>query len=329
MRRQLVVGLVVALGAPAALAQDDMQRSTGSEPQQAGVTEEPQREGIPEEQQQTRTPEEQQRAAPQASRGTSDAFERACIDLVQGRTPEGEKAIKSLRGACEGLMRARADERIEAEQRAQSEALAAQQRRQQQGARVEAGRSGAQVQQGEGVLAAFGQAGSELVGARPGLRQQLGMRSGRPVRNTLVTNPISFFDGIGVNAELSRAFMPKLSWVGGARYSTTDATNGTATAFGVMGGVDWFVIGQNNEGLRIGPRIELAVGRETFQGSTTFARLGMSGEVGYNFIAANGVTGMVGGGIGGRIAGDENEQLSSLTGGEFGPYAKIGVGYSW
>jgi hypothetical protein len=94
--------------------------------------------------------------------------------------------------------------------------------------------------------------------------------------------------------------------------------------------VDFFAIGRNNEGLRIGPRVELAVGRETFQGETTFARMGLSGEVGYNFVATNGLTGLVAGGLGGRIAGDNaNENFTSFTGGEFGPYLKVGLGYSW
>jgi hypothetical protein len=35
-------------------------------------------------------------------------------------------------------------------------------------------------------------------------------------------------------------------------------------------------------------------------------------------------------GLGGRVAGDsQNQNFASFVGGEFGPYAKIGVGYSW
>jgi hypothetical protein len=90
------------------------------------------------------------------------------------------------------------------------------------------------------------------------------------------------------------------------------------------------MIGQHNEGLRIGPRVELAAGRERFLGSTTFARLGMSGEVGYNFIATNGISGAVGVGVGGRVAGNsKNDSFASFVGGEFGPYAKVGLGYGW
>ncbi len=97
-----------------------------------------------------------------------------------------------------------------------------------------------------------------------------------------------------------------------------------------MAGADLFIIGRNNEGLRIGPRLELAAGRERFQGSTTFARLGMSGELGYNFIATNGITGLLAAGVGGRVAGnDKNDEFASFVGGEFGPYLKFGLGYSW
>jgi hypothetical protein len=272
--------------------------------------------------------------------GTSDAFERACVDLLHGRMPGGgEQAIKSLQKACNGLMDARAQEPIQAaERRKQQQELAQAQSQLQQGgtgaggeaqqARVEPGQSSRQAQQGQGVLAAFEQAGREVMGPRRGAA--MGMRQGGPVVNTLVTNPIGYFTGLGVNAELYRVLEPRFSWVAGARYSTTDATNGTATTFGLMGGADFFVIGRNNEGLRIGPRVEFALGREDFQGRTTFARMGLSGEVGYNFVATNGITGLLAGGLGGRVAGDsENDNFAGFTGGEFGPYFKVGVGYSW
>jgi hypothetical protein len=61
----------------------------------------------------------------------------------------------------------------------------------------------------------------------------------------------------------------------------------------------------------------------------TRQRLGLAGEVGYNFIANNAITGQAALGVGGRISGDKNEELNSGFGGEFGPYVKLGVGYSW
>jgi hypothetical protein len=256
----------------------------------------------------------------QATGATSHAFHRACLDLLHGKAPEGEAAIRALKDACSKLMAGMADERIQADQRRQAQAAA----------RVEPGRAAGPVQEGTGVAAAFEKAGAELIG--PGRGQALGMRQRGAVSYSLVTNPVGWFNGLGVNAELFGAISaaPKFSWSAGARYSTTDASNGTASTFGALGGVDWFIIGRNNEGLRVGPRLEVAAGREEFEGDTTFARLGLGGEVGYNFIATNGITGLVAGGLGGRIAGDEqNEDFASFVGGEFGPYLKFGLGYSW
>ena len=270
-------------------------------------------------------------AQPSAVGPTSDAFDRACVDLLHGRMPQGEKAIKSLRDACASLMSGRADERLDAERRRQEQAQAREQLRAiAQGQQVQPGQSSAQPQQGQGVLAAFGQAASELGG---GSRMKaLGMRPRGPVGYMLVTNPVGWFNGLGVNAELFGAFQdaPKFSWVVGARYAAADATNGTASTFGAEGGADFFIIGRNNEGLRIGPRLDLAAGRERFLGDTSFARLGLGGEVGYNFIATNGISGLAAVGVGGRVAGnDKNNNFASFVGGEFGPYAKVGLGYAW
>ena len=279
-----------------------------------------------------------QNAAPQSAppqnappAQTSDAFDRACIDLLHGQMPDGEREVKTLRDACSSLMAGRANDRLDAERRRQEQLAAQEQLRQIAEGRVQPGRATGQPQQGPGVLAAFGQAGTELVGGSRA-KGGMGISRGAPVAYTLVTNPVGWFSGIGVNAELYGAFQdaPKFSWVAGARYSATDATNGTATTFGAEAGVDFFVIGHNNEGLRIGPRMEVAAGRERFQGSTTFARLGFSGELGYNFIATNGITGLLAAGVGGRVAGNnKNDTFASFVGGEFGPYGKVGVGFSW
>jgi len=276
---------------------------------------------------------------------TSDAFDRACVDLLHGRMPEGDRAIKSLREACANLMSGRVDERLEAEKRRQQQIAAQEELRKQQeelrkqaaGApakvQVQPGQATAQPSAGEGVAAAFEQAGSELVG---GPRSKgLGLRGGgRPVNYLLVTNPVGWFDGLGVNAELWGALggAPMFSWVGGVRYSGTDTSNGSATTFGLEAGFDWFIYGQHNEGLRLGPRVEFAAGRQHLTGgnSTTFGRMGLGGELGYNFIATNGISGLAAVGLGGRVAGDSsNENFASFVGGEFGPYAKIGIGFGW
>lgn len=288
-------------------------------------------------QQQTQQIQQERRQIAQeqagGTQGSSEAFEQACHDLLRGRTPRGEAATNSLRKACDGLMSARAEEANRArelelqarEQRLQSSGTGS-------GGEVQAGRGTAQPQQGTGVLAAFEQAGRELTGQAPGLRRPGAVRSG-DVRYSLVTNTIGWFTGMGVNAELSSPLgllSEKFSWVAGAQYATADATSGSIQSFGFMGGADFFAIGQNNEGLRIGPRLSLEFGREDVgTGATTFGRLGLSGEAGYNFIASNGITLQAAVGVGGRVAGDENDDFTSFTGGEFGPYAKLGLGYSW
>lgn len=289
MRKGVVVGLVLAAAA-AARAQDRNEDAAST-----------------------------QRASQDAA---SDHFDQACVDLLHGKTPRGEQAVRTLKDACAKLMSARADDRVQEEQRRRAEQEA------RQAPRAEPGQSTAQPQQGRGVLAAFTEAGREFAGPRR--NANMGYTRGGPVGWTLISDPVGWFSGLGVNAELFRPIDPRFSWVLGARYSHTDVSNGTASTFGAMGGVDLFLIGQNNAGLRIGPRVELAAGRETVLRSTTFARFGLSGELGYNYVASNGVTAVVAGGLGGRVAGDEqNDSFASFVGGEFGPYLKVGLGWSW
>ena len=275
---------------------------------------------------------------------TSKSFDQACIDMVNGKMPQGEAAIKTLRDACASLMSGRASERVDAEKRRQQQIAAQEQLRLQaqgaaqtaphaQGGTVQPGQATAPPEQGAGVAAAFGTAASELTGQTK--RQGLGMRAGgRPVDYLIVTNPVGWFNGLGINAEMWGALepAPHFSWVAGLRYSGTDTSSGSATTFGAEGGFDWFIVGQHNEGLRLGPRVEVAAGRQhtSSTSSTTFARMGVGGEVGWNFIASNGISGLAAVGVGGRVAGDSaNENFTSFVGGEFGPYAKVGVGFGW
>jgi len=339
MRKTVVcAALLLAAGMPRAQEQDgarseqDRARSEvdaqKSEPQRERMRD-PQAQGS--EQDTQRSNRDAQGAGAQQPLGPmSDAFDRACVDLLHGRMPEGEKAVRTLKDACSSLMAGRADERLDAERRRREQLAAREQLRLIAEGRVQPGQATGPVDPGTGVLAAFGEAGSELIGRGP--KTPMGMRTRGPVGYTLITNPFGWFTGLGVNAELYGSFeqAPKFSWVAGARYSTTDATNGTASTFGGMGGVDWYIIGQHNEGFRIGPRMEVAAGRERFGDNNTFARLGMSGEAGYNFIATNGITGLLAVGVGGRVAGDdENEDFASFVGGDVGPYLKAGIGYSW
>lgn len=344
MRKGVVFAL--ALAAVTARAQEQQPGQEARQEQEPEQARQEAQQQAPAPQQQAREQqarEQQAHGTPQlaaADAGTSDLFERACIDLLHGRTPQGERAIESLKDACADLMAARAEDRIEAEQlREARERMAAAQQQQRlagegtgsgRGGQLEPARGTGQPEQGMGILAGFESAAGELVGR--GRSQPMGYRgSGGPITSTLVTNPVGWFDGLGVNAELHRSFEPKFSWVGGARYANADVSNGTASTFGAMAGVDWYVLGRNNEGLRIGPRIEVAAGREDIAGEdTTFARMGLGGEIGYNFVASNGLTALVAGGLGGRVAGDEqNEDFASFVGGEFGPFLKLGLGYSF
>ena len=93
-----------------------------------------------------------------------------------------------------------------------------------------------------------------------------------------------------------------------------------------------YLLPRVREGLRLGPRVEFAAGRQhtSSTSSETFGRMGLGGEVGWNFIARNGISGLAAVGLGGRVAGSSaNQNFTSFVGGEFGPYAKIGVGFGW
>ena len=228
-----------------------------------------------------------------------------CVDLMSGRVIQGED-VATLRARCEELVR-----RGGAPPTQPTVATA-------------------QPQPGPSVPTAFTQATSELVG-RDATKTAVGSTARGAVTNTLSTNPLGWFSGLGVNLSYTRPFRwDRASWGTSGRYSRTNASNGKVTSFGLGTGVDLFVFGRSNEGLRIGPRLDLSFGRETIQGSTDFARLGASGELGYNFIASNGVSASVAGGYGGRLAGDaQEEDFTSYTGGEDGPYMKLGLGYSW
>lgn len=277
--------------------------------------------------------QQSQSRAPPASK-TSDAFNRACVDLLNGKPPA--QGADALRDACSGLMKERIEEKKKAEERAAAAKSAAQQKAAEKGAaqpQAAAGKATAAPEPGKSVLSAFGQAGNELVGNRPPgapPKPGLGMqRSGQPYNWTLVTNPVGWFTGQGVNAELWRQFLTRFSVIGGAHYSQTASSQRTVYTLGFLAGADWFPLGKNNEGLRFGPRLDLSFGHENSGNTNTSTRLGLAGEVGYNFIATNGITGQAAFGLGGRVVGDKNEELSSAVGGEFGPYVKLGIGYSW
>src|SRR5512144_1271658 len=142
-----------------------------------------------------------------AAAPTSDAFDRACVDMLNGRMPKDEKAIRTLKDACANLMSGRADERLDTIKQRQAQQQAREQLRlaaEGRPSNVQAGQSSAQPQQGEGVLAAFGQAAGELSGRSPS--RAPGMLGGGPASWSLFTNPVGWFTGLGINAVLFHAF---------------------------------------------------------------------------------------------------------------------------
>jgi hypothetical protein len=151
------------------------------------------------------------------------------------------------------------------------------------------------------------------------------LNDGRAVKNTITTSATGLFLGQGVNAAFSRSFSEKFSGVVGANFSRTRAAGGALTNFGAMAGVDWFIIGQYNEGLRLGPRIDVGLGADTVGTSETFASIGLAGELGYNWIASNGITAGLGAGLHGQRGG----VINGLGAGTWVPYGTVNVGYSW
>jgi hypothetical protein len=154
------------------------------------------------------------------------------------------------------------------------------------------------------------------------------LSDGDRVRNTLTTNAVGLVLGDGLNATYARSLSEKFSGLVTARYSRARVPDGAVTGFGLNGGVDWYMIGQHNEGLRLGPRLELGVGGETIGEDTDgFAGIGAAGELGYDWIASNGLTAGAALGLrtvlGGELApgGDRDEGWS--------PYAKLNLGFSW
>jgi hypothetical protein len=271
----------------------------------------------------------------EAARAAGQATEDAARETGQAAQAAGEQAAGTAQGVavtpdarplvdrCEALIRG--ELAGDATLRSQCAAML-----RSNGAPVEPGVSREGATAGQSVQAAFTSAGRELVGR--GEKAPLGMRRGGPSANMLTTNPVGWFNGIGVNATYSRALerFDKISWVGQARYSRTSGSNGNVTAFGLGGGADYYLMGRNNEGLRIGPRLSTSFGSEDFGGETSFGMVGLSGEIGYNFVATNGLAASAYGGFGGRVAGDDqNEEWEDFTGGEFGPYVGLGLGYAW
>lgn len=157
------------------------------------------------------------------------------------------------------------------------------------------------------------------------------LRSGNDVRDSLTTNPLGLFDGEGINLQWEKPFADKFSWLVGGRYARAVAGGGSVTAFGAQGGIDWFMIGRRNEGLFLGPRVNLGAGTGTVGPTTLLGNIGAAGELGYDWIASNGITAGLASGVNVNLGGGLDTQnvgasrgLASAT-----PYGRLNIGYSW
>lgn len=175
-------------------------------------------------------------------------------------------------------------------------------------------------------------AGNEMATGAPTQGKGI-LGNGNAVHNSLTNNPLGFFSGEGLNLMYARALSRKISGDIGANYSRVNSGDGSATVYGFTLGADWFLIGQHNEGLRIGPRVNFNAGNSTIGRNTLDGEFSAAGELGYNWIASNGITLGAGAGVAGRLGGaldiENNNQNESAGRFYLKPYGRLNVGYSW
>jgi hypothetical protein len=159
--------------------------------------------------------------------------------------------------------------------------------------------------------------------------QNRGLEGRGPMMNTLITDIVGSFTGQGLNAEYQRPIAERISGVVGANYSRTTSTTGSLTAFGGEVGADYFPFTMAGQGLRLGPRLALSFGQESVDHSRFFTDFGLGGELGYNWVGSSGLSLQGAVGLGGKVGGALTSGLDTRLGGDFGPYAKINLGWSW
>src|SRR5512146_1466908 len=189
--------------------------------------------------------------------------------------------------------------------------------------------AGAVESGGNVVGQSFREAGRSIEGQHSAL--PMGMTRRGDVKNTLTTDALGLLSGSGLNATWTRSLSPKWSFVGGANYARTATPLGAATAFGLRAGADYFIIGEHNEGLRIGPRLDVGFGASTVGATGGFAGIGAAGEIGYNWISSRGLTAGAGLGLRGAFGGGSRSLIlgNRVGQGSVGPYLDLTVGYSW
>jgi len=177
------------------------------------------------------------------------------------------------------------------------------------------------AQEAEGV---WSETREEMAGTAP---EPMGEVEGEPLRHTVTLDVAGAALGEGLNGQWMRSLTSRWSTVLGGNYSRTDSPSGSITKFGAEAGIDYFLVGRHNEGVRIGPRVVASLGVDTTGGAAGFGDVGLGAELGYNFISRQGLTA-------GAAAGWDlvlEGEVGGSGGADFGghPYGKLNVGYSW
>jgi len=162
------------------------------------------------------------------------------------------------------------------------------------------------------------------------------------VHNSLTLNPFGLFSPGGFNLKYERSFSDKISGIIGARVQPSRDVNPYALNLGA----DYFLMGRRNEGLYLGPRLNLGLGAangsaftgmrstgvpagralsDAFIGAGTY-RDAVGGELGYNWISARGLTLGLGGGVN---YGFGSQTAIAAVATRWEPYAALNVGFSW
>jgi hypothetical protein len=213
-------------------------------------------------------------------------------------------------------------------------------------ARAEAqpGRSAGEPSSGSDVRTSLDQVGSNVskavsnaasdVGRNIDQARQSGMSARRfgesGYHQTLITDIVGTFAGQGLNVEYQRPLSERISGVVGANYSRSTSTTGSLTNFGGEVGLDYFPFSEvAGAGFRVGPRAALQMGQQSMDKSRFFTDFGLGGELGYNWVGSSGLSLQVAGGLGGKVGGALTSGLDTRLGGDFGPYGKVNVGWSW
>jgi hypothetical protein len=203
-----------------------------------------------------------------------------------------------------------------------------------------------------GVLALSGAAWAAPV---PSVSELGVVRGDKDVRNTLSLSAVT---GPGFGLELDRTIRDHLSIFGGLGMNSLPVAGGNARLYGVSAGVNYFVWGRRNEGVRIGSRLVGEVGRlsqtqaqpvnadnsrwedDRYPRYAQFARqpndagnqtwasvLGITAEAGYSWISRRGLTAGLSTGL--RFNALGGFDTSGISGTHVRPFGSVNVGYSW